>query len=423
MHIASLISLLASPGSAYWLPETQPEYVKTCIVPKNTTAGGDDTPSVVAALAECGTSSRVVLEAGTTYDLLTPLTLSSLSNVELVFEGNVSLPGNVTYVESVVGNSKLYSGHWITIKGTNVTLTGSNSSADGWFIGHGELWWPMVNNSANSLRPHFFSLGVTNLRARDLKIWKPVAWVFSMGGSFVHMTNTLIDARSYDGSFPFNTDGVDMSASDSLIDGFTIYSGDDVINVAPPTTNVTVRHVFASGGHGISVSCSSGTGGNYLFENAVVEDSLMGARFKGSLGTTCQLSDITWRNFTITNTSYPIHFIENYVDQEKGISAGTNTSLAAYATNFTWEDIKGRTGESTSDGSCISDPCWSATAGENNEKAVYVLCADEAHCQDFHFDGLDLQGYDGQPAEMECTGLDGVTGMGITCTNGTITTD
>ena len=156
-----------------------------------------------------------------------------------------------------------------------------------------------------------------------------------------------------------------MSASNSLIDGFTIYNGDDLINVSPPTTNVTVRNMYSSGGHGIAVSCASGAGGNYLFENAVVEDSLIGARFKGALGTTCDLSNVAWRNFTIRNTSYPIHFIENYVDQEKGLPPGHNVSLAAYATNFTWENFVGQTGQSLKDGSCISDPCWSSTLGKS----------------------------------------------------------
>ncbi|KAH8204487.1 hypothetical protein TruAng_001403 [Truncatella angustata] len=413
--------ILSGTASAYWLPESL-KCVKTCVVPKNTT-GADDTPSIVQTVAECGDSSRVIFETGFTYNLMTPLQLSSLTNIEFVFNANVSLPENITYVESVVNNTKIYPGRWINFAGTNVTLTGSKEPGNGWFIGHGELWWPGgATNSGNNARPHFFSLKVNYLRARDLKILNPVAWVFSMGGSYVWMTNTLIDARSDDG-FPFNTDGIDMSASNSLIEGFTIYNGDDLINISPPTTNVTVRNMYASGGHGIAVSCSSGIGGNYLFENAVVEDSLMGARFKGGLGTTCQLNNITWKNFEIRNTTYPIHFIENYVDQEKGLSPGANASLAAYATNFSWENISGQTGESLSDGSCITDPCWSATLGDSNRKGLYLLYADADHCKDFHFKNISLTGYDGKAAEMECTGLNGVAGMGISCTNGTITSE
>lgn len=430
------LGLLSAPVRAYyWLPETLEYSVTSCTVPKNTT-GDDDSPSVRATVAACGNSSRVEFSANETYNLLTPISFTGLANVEFVVSGNISLSDNVTYVESVTGDSALYPGHWITIKSsTGVTFTGSQDPSSGWFVGHGEQWWPMANNTANDARPHFFSLSATSLRLRDVKVYNPVAWVFSLGGTDIYMTNTTLDARSADpvGAFPFNTDGIDLSASDVVIDGWTSWNGDDVLNVAPPATNVTMRNVVAYGTHGVSASCASGTGGDWLFENVLIYDSLIGARFKGKLGTTCRLSNVTWRNFAVFNTSYPVHFIENYVDQEVGVPAGTNTSLAAYATNFTWENIVAMTSEELRDGSCVSDPCWSSTdgtlgilvgvigmffptqfgwrwkqeaniaagltptymyffIGETNHKAMYIMCHDSDHCQDFHFDDIVLFG-------------------------------
>lgn len=362
----TLLSLFLAPATSYWLPETLESSVSTCTVPKNTT-GDDDSPSIIATVSSCGSASRIIFSGNETYNLMTPISFSGLTNVEFLINGNLSLPSNVSYVESVTGNSKIYPGHWITVKSsTGVTFTGSQDASSGWFIGHGEEWWPMTNNSNNKYRPHFFSFSVTSLRLRDIKVYNPVAWVFSLGGTDIYMTNTTLDARSDDsmGSFPFNTDGIDLSASDTVIDGWISWNGDDVLNVSPPATNLTMRNIVAYGTHGVSVSCSSGTGGDYLFENAMIYDSLIGARFKGALGKTCDISNVTWRNFSIFNTSYPVHFIENYVDQEKGVTAGTNTSLAAYATNFTWDNIVAMTSENLGDGSCITDPCWTYTNGE-----------------------------------------------------------
>lgn len=71
------------------------------------------------------------------------------------------------------------------------------------------------------------------------------------------------------------------------------------------------------------------------------------------------------------------------------------------------------------------------------------MCDDNTHCQDFHFHDITLFGavcltrfssrerlqklftdvnfsQNGEPGEMECTGLEGVRGMGIPCTNGTL---
>jgi hypothetical protein len=159
----------------------------------------------MSTVAGCGSNSRIIFSAGVTYNLDTPIQFSNLNNVEFVFNGNLTLPQSVTAVEAVVQDREVYPGHWITVSSSSgVTFTGGKDSSGGWFNGHGDLWWPNVNNSANDNRPHFFSFQVTSLRLRDLKIFKPVAWVFSLGGEDVYMTDTLLDAQSEDG-FAFNT--------------------------------------------------------------------------------------------------------------------------------------------------------------------------------------------------------------------------
>lgn len=410
-----------APAVAYWLPEEQGHQLqKQCKVPN--TKGKDAVPAILRTVADCGNNSRVVFEAGCTYHLMTPLQLSGLHNVELVFKGNISLPSNVTYVETVVNNSKIYPGHWITISDSKgVTLTGSKNPDEGNFIGHGQLWWPGGEaNSLNNARPHFFSFDVTTLRLRDLKIVKPIAWVFALGGQDIYMTNTYLDAKSDDG-FPFNTDGIDCEANDVVIDGWVSWNGDDVINVGTPAKNITMRNVVAWGTHGISISCGSGSASDILFENMQIFDSLTGTRFKGELGTTCNVSNVTWRNFVVYNTSYPVYFTTTYVDQEVGPAPGANLSLAAYCKDFTWENIVGQTSAELGDGSCVSDPCWYATLGQSYNKGLYLLCPDEAHCQNFKFKDVKLFSSSWETAQMECTGLRGNDKMGITCTNGTIT--
>ncbi|KAH0441254.1 hypothetical protein CcaCcLH18_02164 [Colletotrichum camelliae] len=391
------LSFLASVASGYWLPETLgKDQFKTCVVPKTT---GDASPTITSTVKSCGSNSRVVLSAGTEYTLLTPLKFSGLTNVEF----------------SVEEQRTLVTGSPLPTARVSPSLGGA-----GYFNGHGDKWWSNKNDSSDNGRPHFFSFGVTGLRLRGMKVINPVAWVFSMGGQDVYMTDTLLDARSTNG-FPFNTDGIDASASDVVIDGWTSWNGDDIINVSRPAVNVTMRNIKAYGTHGISVSCASGSGSQYLFENAEIHDSLLGARFKGSVGTTCNISDVTWRNMTIINTSYPIHFIEDYVDQEKG-AAGKDASLAAYAKNFRWESITAHTSSSLKDGSCVGSPCWSSTLEETTKKSMYIICKDAAHCQDFHFSDITLVAADGSAGEMECVGLENDKTLGIPCTNGTLTT-
>ncbi|KAF7890199.1 hypothetical protein EAF00_008514 [Botryotinia globosa] len=282
----------------------------------------------------------------------------------------------------------------ITAAGANVTFEGSEKEDGGWFLAPGENWWSSPWDSVQGGRPHWFGFTVT--------------------GGNVEMTNTFIDARSNDG-FLFNTgmylrlsrsfehnsseyemlseriDGIDLSASNVLIDGFEIHNGDDVINVSPPATNVTMRNIIASGTHRLYVSCASGTGGNHTFENAYIYDSLMAARFKGKIGATCN---------------------------EKVIPSGTDTSIAVFAKGLTWEGIDGSVAAVVGDASCVSDPCWYATTDESPKNGLYLLCHDSAHCEDFHFEGNYLTTANRTAAGEICTGLEG---MGVTCVNGTIT--
>ena len=147
----------------------------TCIMPH--TSGGDDSPGIIAAAQACVNDSTILFSEGVNYNLLTPLSFTGLQNVKFSFEGNISLSTNITEVQSVVNNTKIYPGHWITVKGTGVTFSGSTCRTGGWFLGefwdevhsrktdfqiaHGDLWWPSSNDANQGGRPHWFSFSVT----------------------------------------------------------------------------------------------------------------------------------------------------------------------------------------------------------------------------------------------------------------------
>lgn len=104
-------------------------------MPKNSTVGGDDAPGITAAVTACGNNATILFSSNETYNLLTPLSFSDLVGVKFSFEGNISLSQNVTEIQTVVNNTEIYAGHWITIKGTDVAFSGSKSQDGGWFLG------------------------------------------------------------------------------------------------------------------------------------------------------------------------------------------------------------------------------------------------------------------------------------------------
>ncbi len=128
--IATIVGIL--PGTEDSIAESG--LIKACIMPKNTSSGGDDSPGIVWAIKACGENARVVFEGGVTYNLFTPWKLSNLSNIEFVFDGNLTLSDKVADVQRAV-SSRTYPGHWIQIGGDSVTFTGSTSQSGGWFIG------------------------------------------------------------------------------------------------------------------------------------------------------------------------------------------------------------------------------------------------------------------------------------------------
>uniref|UniRef100_A0A0W0FJ62 galacturonan 1,4-alpha-galacturonidase n=1 Tax=Moniliophthora roreri TaxID=221103 RepID=A0A0W0FJ62_MONRR len=202
----------------------------TFVVPH--TPGQDDTPALVAGLANRTSDVTILFEKGITYNILTPVRFPTFQNVEVRIEGNITLPDNIatvqgTFQRPLAPRSEInalcqllsalrfdFPGHWCNgiffklriityIKplrfsfsgGTNVTLRGSTDCNWGWVDAHGQAWWDAkeLNN-----RPHGWIFGKINGGAiRDMKLWKPIAQSFSMkGSSNIHVFNNRIFALS-----------------------------------------------------------------------------------------------------------------------------------------------------------------------------------------------------------------------------------
>jgi galacturan 1,4-alpha-galacturonidase len=108
---------------------------KTCSMPYHSDPLVDDAPGITTSVNLCGSNSTILFAPNITYNLLTPLSFTNLTGVRFRFEGNISLSQNVTAVQAVVNNTRVYAGRWITIKGKDVIFEGSENSDGGWFLG------------------------------------------------------------------------------------------------------------------------------------------------------------------------------------------------------------------------------------------------------------------------------------------------
>lgn len=346
----------------------------TFIVP-HLSNGADDAPALRAALPAVrnGTYSRILFEKGTTYQLLTPVDFGTLNGVEIALEGNVSLPNSIPDVQNVVGNSS-FPGAWFVLSGTNITFRGSTDKEWGWINAFGQQWWDAQNQTN---RPHGFKFDVDNFLLSDMKLWKPVAWCFSLGGNNVRVMNTVIEAGSTSDAFPFNTDGFDVSGTNVYLENTHIVNGDDCITIENGATNVHAKNSYCEGGHGLSIGSLGKNGqvanvSNILFENALMVNELYAARFKSWSGGKGAAQNVTWKNVVFQNVPFPIYVTQNYWDQELGPKPpsqanSTNTAVE----NFTWDNFVGTIRDRPFiEGSCVTDPCWYAVPNATGKEVI-----------------------------------------------------
>lgn len=69
----------------------------TFVVPHS--PGQDDAPAILAALPTLVANSSIVFKKGITYNIFTPIKFPVLNNVEVVIEGNLTYPTDISAIQ------------------------------------------------------------------------------------------------------------------------------------------------------------------------------------------------------------------------------------------------------------------------------------------------------------------------------------
>ncbi|KAJ3862256.1 pectin lyase-like protein [Lentinula novae-zelandiae] len=405
MHRAFLSSLFLSYGLLF-LQNTLPVVSWSTFIVSHT-AGQDDTPALTAAMANYSSNSTILFQKGITYNIFTPIKFPTLTNVEILIEGNLTYPTNITAIQDIV-TSFSYSGAWFDFtSGTNVTLQGSTDPNWGWIDGHGQAWWN-INQQTN--RPHGWAFShITNGVIRDLKLWKPIGWNFATSGSNnVHIYNNIILAVSDNSSvrpkslylIRFSVQhrwrvfgevhsqalsiaytillAFSAGGSNLLFENNHVENGDDCITVGSGAINITVKNSYCANGHGLSIGSLGEDGAvadveNVLFENIVMANCLYGARFKSWTGGNGVARNITWKNIAFYNVPFPIYVTQNYWDQEDGPKPNSTTLNNTHIEDFLFENFVGTVRDVPYvEGSCVTDPCWYAVTNATGKEVIIL---------------------------------------------------
>lgn len=206
------------------------------------------------------------------------------------------------------------------------------------------------------------SFNADNSVIQYFKSLKPIAWNVRLEGTNITVSDTIIEATSSTESFPFNTDGFDVGATDVTITNSVIYNGDDAIAVASGAHNVLFSGAtIGYQTHGLSIGSLGSDPSDYAnvtnvrFEDVTVINGVYAARFKSWLGGQGLAKNITWSNVRVYNVTFPIFVTQTYYNQDSA-STGTSNNQSVDMADFTWEDFTGTINSfNPGDGSCVTD--------------------------------------------------------------------
>ncbi|KAF4775112.1 hypothetical protein HER10_EVM0006605 [Colletotrichum scovillei] len=287
----------------------------------------------------------------------------------------VTFDGTTTFADTVDSSFDP-----IIISGTNIVITG----APGHVIeGNGAAYWDGLGSNGGGDKPNHFVVvkKTTNAKITNLNIKNWPVHCFSMTGnqgltvSGLVLDNSAGDApnsKSGSKAAAHNSDGFDISSSDNvLLENIKVHNQDDCVAVTSGT-KITVNNLYCYGGHGLSIGSIGGKSNNtvdgVVFSNSQVVKSSNGCRIKSNSNTTGEVSNVTYKNITLTDIdTYGIDVQQDYLN---GGPTGSPTN-GVKISGIHFIDVTG-----------------TATSDAYN---YYILCGDGS-CSDITFENTKITG-------------------------------
>lgn len=270
-----------------------------------------------------------------------PLTMKSFVNLQIDAGATLqmlpygSYPGGTSPTD-FISASKLH----------DIEISGS-----GTIDGQGAVWWATNNATPGGInRPKamFAPSTCTNILVRDVTLQNPPNTHISFRSVCVNVTVDHININTINPS-P-NTDGIDCSAANVLIENSHISDGDDMIamgdgHVGSFNYNFTITNCLFGTGHGVSIgSYTEGGLSNLLVINCWWTNGTSGFHLKSDNSRGGLVQNIRLINLAMTNTQIPIFLYSYYTNS--GTSTGVGVSQAAAYPTFPpstttpiWRDI------------------------------------------------------------------------------------
>lgn len=386
----------AATSSATVAPSTAANVSSTAVAATTAAASSGSGSSNTVALPTDGTTCTVTAYADVssavascTNIILSAISAPASSTLDL---SSLQTGASVVFAgETTFGYTEDSDFDPIVISGTNVIISG----ADGHVIdGNGPAYWDGEGSNGGSDKPDHFIVAkdLSNAVFQNLNIRNWPTHCFDVtGGDTITFSNIFLNNSAGDAAnsasdgkaAAHNSDGFDFSSTDNvLLTDSSVYNQDDCVAITSGS-NITVNNMYCSGGHGLSIGSVGGKSNNVVkditFSNSVVVDSENGCRIKSNADTTGSITNIAYKNITMSGISdYGIDIQQDY---ENGGSTGDPTNGVTIET-VSFTDVTG----TMSDG-----------------KDYYILCGSDS-CSEFTFSGVDITGGSGDSCNYPSTG-------------------
>jgi polygalacturonase len=331
----SCTSLLAVLTTQPVIPTTVFDITSYGAVPGTNSDGTpiDNASAINAAISAANAAGGGVVRVPAAAQPFIAGRLFLLSNVKLQVDAGATIEP-LPYGTFPLGSDGRYD-DWFTASGAHDVEIGGTGTIDG----NGQAWWDAFHaNSSMPHRPYLIKFtNCTTWYVHDVTLHNSPMFHLVPGAC----TNVTIDHATItaSGTNPANTDAIDPSGSNILIENSTLSVGDDNVAVKPQSTfcrNIVITHCTMGTGHGISVGGQSNTGlDGMLVSHCTMTGTDNGFRLKADATQGGPVQNITYTDVQMTNVTYPIVFYSYYRDiGNPGNTATTGTiSPSKYNTN------------------------------------------------------------------------------------------
>ena len=242
-------------------------------------------------------------------------TLSTYLSGPIFLTNNVNLQ-----VDSGAMLQALPKASWPSATTALITATNVHDveiSGSGTIDGQGSGWW----GSPSSTRPPLVQMAyTTRILIQNVNAQNPPFYHFRVIGGNTNITVQGITINTETNS-P-NTDGVDISGVNALVQNCWIQDGDDDICIKNDTgqssANIVVSNCTFNGGHGVSVGSDTAGGFNgFIVNNCTWNNTIYGIRCKSDNATSGSgagglVENLGYYNLTMNHVEYPLVIYSYY---------------------------------------------------------------------------------------------------------------